>query len=385
MASLWKRQNSPYWVCCFTDPNGQRLKKSTKQKNRNKALQVCLQWEEAANLSRHGTFTEAQARRVISEIVEKATGEPIQSYTIEEWFHFWLEGKKQTTSQATFIRYKQVINSFLEFSGKRAKLNLGHLSAKNIKPFRDQEYAQGKSEKTCNITIKIISSALNAARRNGIIQINPAEAVDPLPLHNNGESKSIFSKDQILLLIESEPSEWRGVIFMGYYTGARLRDISDMKWDSIDLPNRVIKYIPKKTSRSGKKIVIPIHPELETYLLEMPAPHSGNEYLFPELSGKQTGGAHGLSQTFMKIIDRAGINNEIVRQREGKGRAYSKLSFHSLRHSFNSIMANKGVAQEIRQKLTGHSSADMNEIYTHHELDTLREAIEVIPSINRKK
>ena len=41
-------------------------------------------------------------------------------------------------------------------------------------------------------------------------------------------------------------------------------------------------------------------------------------------------------------------------------------------------MANAGVSQEIRQKLTGHASAQMNAQYTHHELTELRAAVSVI-------
>jgi hypothetical protein len=44
-------------------------------------------------------------------------------------------------------------------------------------------------------------------------------------------------------------------------------------------------------------------------------------------------------------------------------------------------LANAGVAVEIRQKLTGHASAEMNAQYTHHELAPLRAAIAAIPSI----
>jgi len=55
------------------------------------------------------------------------------------------------------------------------------------------------------------------------------------------------------------------------------------------------------------------------------------------------------------------------------------LTFHSLRHSFNSALANAGIAQEVRQKLTGHESPEMNKRYTHHELEPLRIAIAQIP------
>ena len=43
-------------------------------------------------------------------------------------------------------------------------------------------------------------------------------------------------------------------------------------------------------------------------------------------------------------------------------------------------MANAGIAQEVRMKLTGHASVEMNKAYTHHDLEPLRAAVSVIPS-----
>jgi len=81
---------------------------------------------------------------------------------------------------------------------------------------------------------------------------------------------------------------------------------------------------------------------------------------------------------------RAG-KGRILRQRdEGSARhTLTRLSFHSLRNSFNSALANAGVAQQTRQKLTGHASAAMNAKYTHHEIETLREAMVKLPSLTR--
>ena len=59
----------------------------------------------------------------------------------------------------------------------------------------------------------------------------------------------------------------------------------------------------------------------------------------------------------------------------------SALSFHSLRHSFTSALANVGVAQELRMALTGHRSRDMHQHYTHLELERLRDAIALLPRI----
>jgi integrase len=80
---------------------------------------------------------------------------------------------------------------------------------------------------------------------------------------------------------------------------------------------------------------------------------------------------------------RAGVAGEVLHQarKGGQGRTVRTLTFHSLRHSFNSAMANAGVSQEIRMRLTGHVSAEMNKAYTHHELEPLRAAIAAIRSI----
>jgi hypothetical protein len=39
------------------------------------------------------------------------------------------------------------------------------------------------------------------------------------------------------------------------------------------------------------------------------------------------------------------------------------------------------VPVEVRQKFTGHASAEMNQHYTHTEIATLREAVEKLPSL----
>ena len=71
---------------------------------------------------------------------------------------------------------------------------------------------------------------------------------------------------------------------------------------------------------------------------------------------------------------------------QGKGvRKFSRRTFHSLRHTFNSTMANAGVSDEIRMKLTGHKSAQMNQRYTHLQLETLQNAVNAVPLFGTKK
>jgi integrase len=104
---------------------------------------------------------------------------------------------------------------------------------------------------------------------------------------------------------------------------------------------------------------------LEEYLPSGPTSGAPNAPVFPELHGKQGSGKSGLSMAFKRIMAKAGIDAGVIRERSGAaGRSVSALSFHSLRYSSNSALANAGVSQELRQKLTGHASAGMNIIYT---------------------
>jgi len=380
MASIKRHPASPFWTCCYRKASGERAQRSTKQVDKNKAWEVCLAWAEVERKAGHGSLTEAQARRVISEIVERTVGEPLHFYTVESWLREWLAGKHETKSTGTSVRYAHVIDDFINHLGKRAALSIAHITPRDLKSFRDAETKAGKSGKTANLAVKIVSAAFNSARRQGLIQTNPAESLESLP--HKAATKGTFTSDQVEKLLAAATSEdWRGAMLVAYFTGARLRDVANMKWTSIDLTSKMICFIPMKTSRTEKKITIPLHPDLEAYLLKIAGQDDPEAFLFPKLANKRTGGAHGLSESFVRIMEKAGINAGEARPRKDEGRAISRLSFHSFRHGFNSAMANQGVAQEIRQLLTGHSSPEMNNNYTHHELEPLRAAVKKIPSL----
>jgi integrase len=381
MASIHKdpRGKSPFWYCAYTLPNGKRAFKSTKLTDRNKAQEFCRTLARASQSGSNGNLTEARARELISEIVENTLGEPLKFYTAEEWLHDWLEGKKTAKSNATYVKYRHTIDSFIASLGPKAKRNLNQVTPRDVQRFRDAELAAGKHSTTCNYAVKHLRIPFNVARRQGLITHSPADAVEMIDNKDEQASKGTFDIEQLRALLNAAPSQdWRGAILLAFYTGARLQDVANMRWNSVDLQEQLISF---RAGKTRENVTIPMHPHLHAYLLELPAPDSGKAFLFSSLAGKRTSGKSGLSMAFSRIMQKAKIKGEVIRERTGKGRTINALSFHSLRHSFNSIMANAGVSQEVRQKLTGHSSADMNKRYTHHELHSLRDAIQKIPSL----
>jgi integrase len=380
--SLWKRKNSPYWTCCFTAKDGRQLKKSTKKRNRTEALTVCLAFQRAEKEGIEGRLTEVQARKVVAEIVERTTGVTVAFFTVRDWFKTWIEGKAQSKSESTATRYSQIIEDFLAHLDKRAELGLAHITVADIQSFRSAERKKGKSPQTCNQSVKIVGTAFNAARKQGYISSNPVEAVEPLP--EDPAEKKPFTVEQVQSLLRVAPDDWKGVIMLGYYTGARLQDITQMKWSAIDLHDGVLRFVPRKTIRTKKggdaKVTVPMHPQLAAYIQTTWKQRPKDGFIFPKLASQKPSGKSGLSMAFGRIMTKAGIDAGRVERKQGM-RTASALSFHSLRHTFTSGLANSGVTSEIRQKLTGHASPEMNARYTHHEVEPLRKAVEMLPAV----
>jgi len=400
MPNVFKRRESPFYVCSYRDANGRWLKKSTKQRDRVKALEVALTLERAEAAARAGTLTQARARELVSEVLERTTGESLVVTPVEVWLRDWLRDTQISKSAATHRKYSSTVEIFLKHLGQKAKMNISAVAPRDLASFRDYLINEKRHPHTVRDFLKILSIPFNKARRQGLITSNPVEAVEGpsrLKADESGE-KDVFTPAQVARLMETAVAtidgkpdgkpvyeagaDWRGVILTAYLTGARLQDVCNMTWNAVDLPGRVIVYTSRKT---GKKTVVPLHPELETYLLDRDSPDKGEAFLFSKLAGCGASGWHGLSLQFAKIMAKAKITGEVLYQRQGeRGRTVNSLSFHSLRHSFNSAMANAGVSQELRMKLTGHADGATNALYSHHDLEPLRKAVESIPGTGSK-
>jgi integrase len=394
------RNRSPFWYASFMDSRGRRLKRSTKTTDSELAKQIAADWEAAGKAGRAGRLIESQCRKVISEIYEQATGKPLHYLSARSWLNQWIEDKKhERVSERTALKYEQIVREFLANLGPKADEMLSQVVDTDLKSFRNSLTRSGHSASTVNGALKVLRSPFHLAHVKGYVAADPCSGVG-LVEDDTDIEKDVFTLDQIGALVataealrqeaqakkhrkkENEFRDWKGAILGGFYTGLRLKDVTDLLWETIDAGLMKIELVPRKTRRKKKnrKVVLPIHPVFAAWLKKQTR-GIGKAPVFPSLAGKGGGGKSGLSSMFRRIMERAGIQGRILRERNGEGRSQSSLSFHSLRHSFNSALANAGVDQEIRQKLTGHASAAMNEVYTHRELEPLRAAISALPTV----
>ncbi len=138
------------------------------------------------------------------------------------------------------------------------------------------------------------------------------------------------------------------------FTGARLREILDLRWDHVDL-QRGLLFLPN--SKTGKKTIV--------------------------LGAAALAVLENLPRVGNFVI--AGTDNE--RPRADLQRPWGLVSrranlaglrLHDLRHSFASVGAGSGFGLPVIGKLLGHSNSKTTERYAHLAADPLRRASDAI-------
>lgn len=371
-------------MACITLPDGTRTQKSTgvpKDGDKKLAQKIADEYEEASRLAKAGMFNEARARKVLNDILERAGEDKLHTDTVETYLRDWLKGKDNA---GTNERYTHTVDLFLECLGGKAQSYLTSITHKDIQKFVEARKKSGVVAKTISVDTKTLNTAFNLAKKLHFISDNPVEKCLALnPIKGKSMERSPFTGEQVASLLKVATGEWRTAILFGYCLGARLEDCVNMQWSNIDFGKAVVDYVARK---SNVRAVVPMTPDLQAHL-ESIATDTANPDITPDLAGiyarQGSGGKTGLSATFASLMAQAGIDPQTV---EGEGkRKFNRLSFHSLRHAFNSHLANNDVDQETRMSLIGQVTKAVNADYTHLDLAKLRAAITKLPSLNVSK
>ncbi len=188
-------------------------------------------------------------------------------------------------------------------------------------------------------------------------------------------SPVFISSDQLSAISNQIKNEViKNFVVFAFYTGMRLDEIINLRWKNIDIMTRIITVGDEEFITKGRnQRFIPISDEaLETIHEQqrrMKAIPLGDGYVFCKSNGTKFSGDH-ISRSFKLACENAGVDKAI--------------HFHSLRHSFASNLVQQGVSLYKVKELLGHASITTTEIYSHLNIDSLREAIRTLDSSREK-
>jgi integrase len=139
------------------------------------------------------------------------------------------------------------------FAGKRAD----EISTDNVNDYAEVRQDEGVANATINRELAFIRLAFNLARKAGKVKPEMMPYFEMLP--ENNRRTGFFEQEQYEAVLAQLPDYLTGVLTMGYWTGMRKAEMLGLKWDQVDLFNRLV-FLEK--TKNGEDRTLPLNDEL---------------------------------------------------------------------------------------------------------------------------
>ncbi len=347
---LTKDSSSPFFKLVYFDTEGNRKRVSTKETTRRKA-EVFMHH-----------FKPENCNPVIPIINEVAPAEniaiPGSTISLKEFHQEYLEIAKQTRSKHYYISIDFSFKKLIKYTGDHP---LQTLDRKTMEKFISATFAKKKS--SAAHIYKALKAAFSKAEDWGYISTNPFKLFKA-PKIAKCYPFFITLSDLTEILKQESRKYYRDLYSTAFYTGMRRAEIINLCWESVDLDNNLIKVSNCNgfTTKSKKERLIPICEPLQSILKERKAEPQNKLYVFTTSFGKKFHD-ESVGKQFKKAVRAAKLND--------------KIHFHTLRHSFASILVQNGVSIYVVKELLGHEDIKTTEIYAHLQNESLVKAVTV--------
>ena len=273
----------------------------------------------------------------------------------------WILGLENIKAKKYYATLEYNLNSFCAVFGDTV--------ASRIKPFDLENYqaarkSQGLSDSYIDQEIGAAKNVINRAYDNDLVSLDTVRAfqkVKKLLKRNANARDMIITRNQLKNIIKNISPYAKPIVAMAYYTGMRREEILSLTWDKVDMKGGVIRLEAKDT-KDNEPRTIPICDELHKMIKRIPRSiHTPYVFLY---HGQRV---RDIRTAFRNACAKAGI--PYGRNSQGG------ITFHDLRHTFNTNMRRSGVPESVIMEITGHATREMFDRYNTIDLEDVREAI----------
>lgn len=335
--SIYKRKNSRFYYSEI-NINGNVVIKSTKTTKKSLALRFESQLRETL-----------YRQHVLGDRPTITLAEAIQGYT---------SSKKGSVNQQNLDTQIRTLNLQLSrvysIQAGLHGLNGGHLT--KLVSLRRKD---GVSEGTIRLMLATLKGVVNWSKSAGYLQ--PENLVIPKIRVNNQRTRILSQSEETQLLerlrLNKNPDDYDLVVLL-LDTAARLNEIQQLRWDSIDLESGEIQLWRTKTNTES---IVKLTARSLEILKRRQTTIKHSELVFPSNTG-------GLRRTTPKSI-----------QNVYKELGLDGFCTHSIRHTTASKLVKNGMSLFAVSKLLGHSNISMSQRYSHLEQKAVaNQAVEIL-------
>lgn len=292
---------------------------------------------------------------IVSKLKQDRSKKLNDSPTIFKFTNEYLSVMNQEFSKCYLRSIKLSLTSLSKFFGE-AK-SLAEISIKDLEKYK--LFISEAAPKGFVVYLRNLKAAFSRAVLWGYIDSNPFVKIKVAKVQLN---KPIYlTKEDLNKVLEcTENSNLRDLFLFAFNTGCRVNEIVNLKWPSIDFEKEIITIGSSDfNTKSRRQRIIPMNKVIKLILNKVRKERKG-DFVFHKSMGYHYHTDY-ISKKFKDSVRKAKLSEQI--------------HFHTLRHSFASNLANKGVPLIVIQELMGHSSIVTTQIYSHTNLNNLRAGI----------
>lgn len=378
MASIRKRKNSYLIrVSCGYDTNGKQIVKY-------------MTWKPDKELTTKQAEKEvARQAAIFEEQCKNGVTGTHKGIKLVDFCTMYLDIKRNILAPRTYEYYNNLINNLIV--PVLGNIKLSELKTTHIQQFiKYLQSNNNNSPATIKRKLAVLQSILKQAVKLDIIESSPAIA-EKLTLPKVVTPKvEIFTKQEaaeMLSCLEDEPLQFQVLVNLAIMTGARLGELTGLKFSDIDYQTNKITIERSVYKVSGQPIrtkapkdndirIIAVNnycidlirllkSEKEKQAIEQAEKWNNENWLFTQRNGKiiypQT-----LSKQFSEFLKKNGLKHR---------------KFHSLRHTSATLLLYGGVNIKQVQERLGHGNISTTNKYLHCIAEADEEAANVLQNM----
>lgn len=222
------------------------------------------------------------------------------------------------------------------------------------------------SPSTTRKRLNVLGTLFKHALRWGVLTVNPAADLEK-PSEPTHKTRYLSREEFEQLREHAEP--WlRPVLTVAVLTGARLKEICGLRWENVDRDAGVL-FI-SEDNKTAKPRGVPMAVTVRKILDEIPGSRFKREgYVFVFASG----------EPYVSERQRSRISQRT--RAAAKAADLPGVTFHTLRHTAGSWLAQAGYSQVKIAKLLGHATTATTDRYMHLSPAHLKDAADTLSNL----
>jgi integrase len=389
MATIYKRKETGTYYAKYYNADGKRVSQNTGCSQKREAEKIAADFESKARLEKNESSHLPKMFAAILEVAarEAASGEltliraeelmtrlhrlanpDYKEISLRDFWTQWIADQTAHVVETTLDSYNDDLKRLTEGLGEKVmKASLRSLTSDQVKAALEKLRKKGdRKGSTINQSLATLRRVMESAVSQKLATHNPAKQCRLLS-ESDSTTRAPFTVAEIRAMIDHKQTseEWKGAIIIAAHTGLRAGDVVSLSSKNVDGTRLVI--MPSKTSKSKKVLTVPLTPACIQWI----GKKKGNFFPILKKQSKPT-----TAMQFGAIMKKTDVPREI----ELAGGIKASRSFHALRHTFASFLAEADVHADIRQKLTGHATSKIHQRYTHHD-EALDRAVATLPAL----